>query len=674
MNRKWSAIAVGLASLALSVQQMQAAVLKPQEALDRAWADKPLFVTENLVPSWIPHSHRFIYSRIAGGKGTLIDFDADTGREKVLGAGQAAAVSPDASSVLFLAPDAAGKGTVLWMMGVDGTGRHPVDMPGGVEAQGAQYAAWASYRWSPDGKHFVLSQFALNQLGNVKPSGEASTVHAYPADYMQDARLVSKIAVFSAGGTLLRQWTAQQAVTNVGWLGNDALVYSHTDGRSVFTAHAAVYSFDIRNGTETKLFDGYGRQSTYRPVGSPDGRRIAFIADPGEPVYTPSRRELAVFDVATRTVKVLTQNAAVRGLRWSVDGGTFYFTDGMSTQRELKALLPDGRIVVLGSDLGQTQGISESDDGKWAAWLVHKPFEAFVIQVARRDPAAPFRVGRSIEMQPASFGPEFGTTMRMTWKSPDGTAIDGLLTVPPGFNPHRKYPLIVQVHGGPLGGIEMTDYGWPGDGYFDALLASRGYVILRPDYRSSGQLGWDAYLRAKESGRILAANRADIESGVQTLIDAGSVDPKRMILIGLSYGGLMTNYIATRSRMFAAAIGYEGFDYLVDWPGRPEWPDHNVSIEWEMGGTPFDRMPTYMENSVMPMLQTATTPMMLINGEHGINSSSSMLIYNGLRMRGIEARFLYYDGEGHGIQQHPNQVDMLARVLAWIEKYAPIGR
>lgn len=197
---------------------------------------------------------------------------------------------------------------------------------------------------------------------------------------------------------------------------------------------------------------------------------------------------------------------------------------------------------------------------------------------------------------------------------------------------------------------------------------------MRPDYRSSGQLGWDAYLRAKESGRILAANRADIESGVQTLIDAGSVDPKRMILIGLSYGGLMTNYIATRSRMFAAAIGYEGFDYLVDWPGRPEWPDHNVSIEWEMGGTPFDRMPTYMENSVMPMLQTATTPMMLINGEHGINSSSSMLIYNGLRMRGIEARFLYYDGEGHGIQQHPNQVDMLARVLAWIEKYAPIGR
>ncbi len=461
-NHKWIAVAAGLASLILSVGQSQAAVLKPQEALYRAWAYKPLFLTENLVPSWIPHSHHFLYSRIADGKGTLIDFDADTGREIVRGAGQGATVSPDGDRVLFLAPDPAGKGTVLWMMSADGTGRHPVDTTGGVEVEGSQYAAWASYRWSPDGKHFVLSQFALNQYANVKPSGEASTVHAYPADDLQDARLVSKVVIFSADGTLLRQWTVQQAVTNVGWLGNGALLYSHTDGRSVFTAHAAVYSFDIQNGTETKLFDGYGRQSTYRPVGSPDGQRIAFIADPGEPVFTPSRRELAVFDVATHSVKVLTENAAVNGLRWSIDGRTFYFTDGMSTERQLKALLSDGRIVVLDSELGQTQGVSESDDGKWAAWLVHKPFEAFVIHIAPRALPAPFHASRSIAMQQASFGPEFGTTTRMTWKSSDGTVIDGLLTVPPGFDPHRKYPLIVQVHGGPLGGIEMTDYGWPG--------------------------------------------------------------------------------------------------------------------------------------------------------------------------------------------------------------------
>ncbi len=668
----WIAIAAGLASVILPMQQSQAVVLKPQEALDRAWAYKPLFLSENLVPSWIPHSHHFLFSKIADNKGTLIDFDADTGREVARGAGQAAAISPDGHSVLFLAPDAAGKGNVLWIMGADGAGRHPVDMTGGVEAEGAQYAAWASYQWSPDGKHFVLSQLALNQYANVKPSSEASTAHAYPADNSQDARLISKVAIFSADGTLLRHWTVPQAVVNVGWLGNGALVYTHTDGRPVSTAHGAVYTFDIESGAETKLFDGYGRQSTYRPIASPDGLHIAFIADPGEAVFTPSRRELAMFDVATHAVRVLTENAAVHGLRWSVDGRTFYFTDGLSTRQQLKALLPDGRIVVLDSELGQTEGISESDDGALAAWLVHKPFEAFVIHVAPRDLPGPFRVRRTIEMQAASFGREFGTTTGATWTSPDGTIVDGLLTVPPGFNPHGRYPLIVQVHGGPEGGIEMTDYGWPGDGYFDALLASRGYVVLRPDYRSSGNLGWDAYLRAKESGRILAANRADIESGVQKLIDAGSVDPKRIILIGLSYGGVMTDYIATRSRMFAAAICYEGFDYLIDWGGRPEWPDHNVAMEWEMGGTPFDHLSTYMDNSVVPMLQTATTPMLLINGEHGINTASSPLIYNSLRMRGIEAQFVYYDGEGHGIQQHANQVDLMARVLAWIGKYAPV--
>ncbi|MEI9996715.1 MAG: prolyl oligopeptidase family serine peptidase [Rhizomicrobium sp.] len=665
-------IAVGWVSLFLWSQHALASVLTEQDVLDRAWADKPLFATENMIPSWIAHTHRFIYSEMNGGTGKLVDFDADTGRAAPLGEGQGAAVSPDGRSMLFLAHGADGKGTVLWMMGTDGTGRHMVDSGDRVDPTGAQYVTWTSYHWSPDGRHFFRMALSLNQLANVKPSGETSTVHAYPIDTSQDSRLASKIAVFSAAGDLLRKWTVKQAVPDVEWLGNGALVYSRTDGRPVFTAHAAVYAFDIQSGREEKLFDGFGRQVTYRPAASPDGGRIAFIADPGEPVFTPGRRELAVFDVRTHAVKVLTENAAIQSPRWSDDGRTLYFTDGMSTQRQLKAVLADGRIVVLSTELGQTLGLSQSDDGRWAAWTVHKPFEAFVIHVAPGTLPAPLQATRTLDVQPASFGPEFGTTTALTWKSPDGTVIDGLLTVPPGYDRHRTYPLVVQVHGGPQGGVEMTDYGWPGDGYFDALLASRGYMVLRPDYRASGELGWGPYIRSKNAGRIFADDRADIESGVQMLIDGGSVDPTRLILIGLSYGGAMTNYIATHSTMFRAAITYEGLDYLTDWGGRPEWPDHNVSVEWEMGGTPFDRLPTYMANSVVPALRTASTPMMLVNGEHGINSASSPLIYNSLRLRGIDAQFLYYEGEGHGIQQHVNQADFLARIMAWIGKYAPV--
>jgi dipeptidyl aminopeptidase/acylaminoacyl peptidase len=671
-DKKSIVVAAAWTALVLSVLPLQAAVLTQQQALERAWADKPLFLGDNLTPSWIAGAHHFLYSRIADGKGTLVDYDADTGREIARGEGEGATVSPDGRSVLFLAPDASGKGKVLWMMAADGSARHVVDTNDRADPSGSTYATWASYHWSPDGRHFFLAQLALNQFANVKPSGETSTVHAYPADDREDARLVSKIAIFAADGRLQRQWTAKQSIPDVSWLGNEALVYDRTDGRSVFVAHAAVYSYDIASGVETKLFEGYGRQVTYHPAASPDGRRIAFIADPGEPVFTPSRRELALYDVRTHAVTVMTQNAAAHVLRWSPDSSTLYFADGLSTRRQLKALLPDGKIVTANEELGQIEGVSESGDGKLAAWIEHKPFEAFVAHVAPLDLSRPLRVTRSIAVQPASFGNEYGTTTGITWKSPDGTVVDGLLTVPPHFNPHGRYPLVVQVHGGPGGGNEMTDYGWPGDGFFDALLASRGYVVLRPDYRSSGNLGWAPYLRAKDAGQIFAANRADIESGVQKLIDAGSVDPKRMVLIGLSYGGAMTDYIATHSKMFAAGICYEGFDYLVDWSGRPEWPDHNIAVEWEMGGTPFDRLPTYQANSVVPMLQTTTTPMMLINGEHGINSVSSPMIYNALRLRGIDTQFIYYDGEGHGIQQHVNQIDLFARVMAWIEKYAPV--
>jgi dipeptidyl aminopeptidase/acylaminoacyl peptidase len=161
---------------------------------------------------------------------------------------------------------------------------------------------------------------------------------------------------------------------------------------------------------------------------------------------------------------------------------------------------------------------------------------------------------------------------------------------------------------------------------------------------------------------------------VQKLIAEGIVDPKRMIMIGLSYGGAVTNYVSTHSKMFAAAITYEGLDYLVDWGGRPEYADHNVSIEWEMGGTPFDKLTNYEANSVMSGLRTASTPMMLVNGEHGINSGASTLVYNSLRLRGVDAQFIYYEGEGHGIQQHVNQADYLSRIMAWFGKYAPVER
>jgi len=656
----------------LFVAEFSPAVAQPlteQEALDRAWAEKPFLPGENAIPSWIAHTHRFIYSDLSHG-GQMTDFDADTGHKVGLGVGQDAAISPDGHSVLFTATGPDKKGSVLWMMGLDGANRHVIDTGDPLDKSGKQYLGWTTYRWSPDGKHFFVMELSLNQFANVKPSGQGSTVHAYPDDASQDSRLSSKIAVFAADGMLQRSWTVKQAVPDVGWLGNGALLYSHTDGRALSVAHAAVYTFDIATGVEAKLFGGYGRQVTYHPAASPDGQRIAFIADPGEPVFTPGRRELAVFDLRTRAVRVVTDNAATGAPRWSVDGQTLYFMDGMSTQRRLKALLADGRVVVLDSELGQTIGISESDDGKLAAWTVEKPFNELVIHIGPRSLSA-LHPAQTIQAQPVSFGPDLGTTSGLTWTSTDGTAVDGLLTVPPGFDPSKKYPLIVQVHGGPQGGVEMTDYGWPGDGYFDALLTSRGYLVLRPDYRSSGQLGWDAYMRAKNAGTVLAANRADIESGVQELIDQGVVDPKRIVIIGLSYGGVMTNYIATHSKMFSAAITYEGFDYFIDWGGRPEWPDHNVSMEWEMGGTLFDRMSVYKANSVVSALLTAATPMMLVNGEHGINSGSSPIIYNSLRLRGIDAQFLYYDGEGHGIQQHPNQADFLARIMAWIEKYAP---
>ncbi len=123
MARGRSVIRIAWVFAALLSAPAVAQPLTEQETLDRAWPKSRSFRAKNAIPSWIPHTHRFIYSELSHGGSQMIDFDVDTGRKTPLGEGQGAAVSPDGRSVLFMAPGPDKKADVLWAMGLDGSNR-----------------------------------------------------------------------------------------------------------------------------------------------------------------------------------------------------------------------------------------------------------------------------------------------------------------------------------------------------------------------------------------------------------------------------------------------------------------------------------------------------------------------------------------------------------------------
>ncbi len=259
-----------------------------------------------------------------------------------------------------------------------------------------------------------------------------------------------------------------------------------------------------------------------------------------------------------------------------------------------------------------------------------------------------------------------GQVEELNWKSRDGLSIAGFLVKPVGFDPKRKYPMIVDLHGGPIGGVG------PGGSILLSRLelhmwANKGFLAFVPDYRSSGVYGWDQIAKARERQDANERDSDDILSGVENLVRQGFVDVDRMALIGHSYGAFLTNWIITHDHRFHAAVSYEGYldTFLVYGTGFRV--GGNAAFEWLFKGTPWDVPENYRRNSPLEFLKGVKTPTLLISGEKGMALYNNEFLYTALKKQKVDVRFLVYKGEGHVISAPANRRDLLAQVVEWIE-------
>jgi dipeptidyl aminopeptidase/acylaminoacyl peptidase len=258
----------------------------------------------------------------------------------------------------------------------------------------------------------------------------------------------------------------------------------------------------------------------------------------------------------------------------------------------------------------------------------------------------------------------------VAWRNPkDGATVGGIVVRPPGVSLPERLPLVVILHGGPAynWGVGVQIRNWA------QLLASRGYLVLLPNFRgSSGQgMGW------------LTANRrdwgdgplADVLSGVDHLIGKGWADADRLFVGGGSYGGYLTAWTVTHSDRFKAAWTSAGLSDLASAYALTDEPSFFVGY---LGATPYDDPEIYRALSPLTHAGRARTPTLILHGEEDprVPLSNAFELFAALRHHGVETRLVLYPREGHAIREYEHQLDAMERVLAWLAGHGglPAGR
>jgi dipeptidyl aminopeptidase/acylaminoacyl peptidase len=351
---------------------------------------------------------------------------------------------------------------------------------------------------------------------------------------------------------------------------------------------------------------------------------------------------------------------------WSADGSKVFITETHRTIDRLSALPVDGgEPIELSPADRMVDGPALNQTGThmgFSSQAADTPPEAFVSRVA------PYELTQVSHVQNLPDVP-IGKTETLTWKSTDGTEIEGLLTYPVDYETGTRVPLLVIVHGGPTGVFVQSFIASRG-AYPIAAFASRGYAVLRCNVRGSSGYGRDfRYANYEDWG---GGDYQDIMSGVDHIVQMGVADPDRLGVMGWSYGGYMTSWIITQTDRFKAASVGAGVTNLMSFTGTADIPGF---IPDYFGGEYWDVFDRWRSHSAMFNVKGVATPTLIQHGERDdrVPISQGYELYNALLRQGVTVKMVVYPRQPHGIGEPKLQLDAMKRNLDWFERWIPVG-
>src|SRR6185436_18171228 len=253
----------------------------------------------------------------------------------------------------------------------------------------------------------------------------------------------------------------------------------------------------------------------------------------------------------------------------------------------------------------------------------------------------------------------------ISWKSQDGATIEGVLHKPADFDPSRRYPLLIVIHGGPTGvsrAIPFTSAIYPID-----VWVPRGVLVLEPNYR--GSAGYGEKFRALNVRNLGVGDAWDVLSGVDALIAKGFVDPARVGTMGWSQGGYISAFLATHdaARFKAISVGAG----ISDWMTYYVNTDIHPFTRQYLKATPWDDPDIYQKTSPISYVKNAKTPTLIQHGEldKRVPIPNAYQLRQALEDRGVPVKMVVYKGFGHGIDKPKQQRSVLEQNLEWFTQW-----
>lgn len=565
-------------------------------------------------------------------------------------------------------------------------------------------------QWSPDGKMLSFANGAtVDELAKAIPrtTPPASASPTPGAERDSDVRVItravyrsdsagyvdykhpSQIWVVSAPRTSDQKVTPKQLTTgryssgNVTWGKDSATIYFVSDRRDEAyyeLGKTDIYSIPVSGGQSTKLTSiemGTGAFSI-----SPNGKQIAFYASTNTPVLSYSQPDLWVMDIApnaqprnlTRTFDwdlgsgLAGDNTAPRGGGgnppiWSADGRTINAVYGKEGNTNVGAFdASNGKEADVTSGKHAVVSVRATPDASKFALLISTPTRVGDLFWLEKPGATPKQLTRLNE--------ELFSRINLTepeeiwYTSFDGKKIHAWAQKPPNFDSSKKYPLILNIHGGPhtaYGHIFFHEFQW---------MAAKGYVVLYPNPRGSTTYGQDF-------GNIIqyrypGDDYKDLMAGVDELIRRGYIDEKKLGVTGGSGGGLLTNWTIGHTTRFAAAVSQRDIASWTSWWYTADFVLFQPS--W-FKAPPFEDPEDYKARSPITYINNVKTPLMVILGEADWRTptfAGGEEMFRALKYRKIPTVMVRFPNETHELSrsgQPWHRIERLQHLVGWFDKW-----
>ena len=576
--------------------------------------------------------------------------DAVSGATRQLTAGKKSSMSPAWS------PD----GTTLAFIS-DRTDKRQVYLisPQGGEAQAltALEDGVNNFAWAPDGKTIAYTATepkTTTVKDREKKYGEFLVAeqdhrmtHLFSIDVASRATRTLTSGAFTVGSFT---WSPDGRSIAFDHRVNPALANGGSADISIVTvADAKVRPLVTQNGPDAN------------PVWSPDGSRIAFQTSMANPAYMYSNSVIASVPAAGGTPTVLTASfdEDPQIVAWHSSG--LYFAASARTYAYLYRLNPDTKAIapIAAPDQTVNSSFSLSKDGRTIASLRSDAKSMAEVYVGSK---------KITDMNAQAAGWTTSALEIVSWKSQDGATIEGVLHKPVDFDPAKKYPLLVVIHGGPTGvsrAVPFTSNIYPID-----VWVPRGVLVLEPNYR--GSAGYGEKFRALNVRNLGVGDAWDVLAGIDALIAKGVVDPARVGTMGWSQGGYISAFLATHdaARFKAISVGAGISDWMTYYVNTDITPFTRQYLK----ATPWDDPEIYAKTSPITYIKQAKTPTLIQHGatDQRVPLPNAYELYNGLKDNHVPTKLIVYQGfggVGHGPTKPKSNRATMDHNVEWFDQY-----